>query len=198
MHKAETAAEFFEKAPLWRAELTTLRAMLLASGLVEEIKWGGPCYTIDGVNVVGLGAFNNYFGLWFFQGALLKDSQRVLVNAQEGRTKAQRQWRMTSPDDIRPLVIARYLKEAIALAKSGATIAKSPPKKLVMPAELASALAGDRKAGTAFKALTPGRQREYADYVSEARQAATKEKRVAKILPLIRAGGGLNDKYRNC
>lgn len=198
MHKAKTAGEFFEKAPLWRAELQTLRKALLASGLDEDIKWGGPCYTIDGVNVVGLGAFNSYFGLWFFQGALLADPQKVLVNAQEGRTKAQRQWRMTSSDDIKPAVVARYLREAISLAKSGVTVAKAPPKKLVMPPELTKALKINEKAGAAFKKLTPGRQREYADYVSEAKQAATKEKRVTKILPLIRAGGGLNDRYKNC
>ncbi|MEK7265661.1 MAG: YdeI/OmpD-associated family protein [Pseudomonadota bacterium] len=198
MHRAKSASEFFAKAPLWRAELTTLRKALLASGLVEEIKWGGPCYTLDGVNVVGLGAFKSYFGLWFFQGALLTDPQKVLVNAQEGRTKAQRQWRMSAAGDIKPALISRYLKEAIALAKSGEKVAKAPPKKLVMPPELAKALTADKAAAEAFKSLTPGRQREYAEYVSEAKQAATKEKRVAKILPKIRAGGGLNDEYRKC
>lgn len=197
MHKAKSADEFFESAPLWRAELKALRKILIASGLTEEVKWGGPCYTQGGVNVVGLGAFKSYFGLWFFQGALLKDAKKVLVNAQEGRTKAQRQWRMQSADDIKPALVSNYVREAIALAKSGATVAKSPPKKLVMPAELTKALAGDKKAEAAFKALTSGRQREYADYVSEAKQAATREKRVAKILPMIRAGGGLNDRYRN-
>lgn len=196
MHKAKTADEFFEKAPLWRAELKALRKILLASGLVEEVKWGGPCYTVDGVNVVGLGAFKSYFGLWFFQGALLRDPQKVLINAQEGRTKAQRQWRMRSADEIKPALVASYVKEAVALAKAGKSVEKSPPKKLIMPAELAKALSADKNAGAAFKALTSGRQREYADYVSEAKQAATKEKRIAKILPMISAGGGLNDKYR--
>lgn len=196
MHRAKTADEFFEKAPLWRAELNALRKVLLASGLAEEVKWGGPCYTFNGVNVVGLGAFKSYFGLWFFQGALLKDPKKVLINAQEGRTKAQRQLRMRSADEIKSALVASYVKEAIALAKAGKSVEKSPPRKLVMPAELAKALSADKKAGAAFKALTSGRQREYADYVREAKQAATKEKRIAKILPMICAGGGLNDKYR--
>ncbi|OFX00331.1 MAG: hypothetical protein A3E78_02860 [Alphaproteobacteria bacterium RIFCSPHIGHO2_12_FULL_63_12] len=198
MRKAVDVDDFFDNAPLWRAELTALRMALLASGLDEEIKWGAPCYTIGGVNVVGLGGFKSYFGLWFFQGALLTDPEKVLVNAQEGRTKAMRQWRMMSSGDIRPAIIARYLKEAISLAKSGVAVAKTAPKKLIMPPELAMALATDKKAGAAFKALTPGRQREYADHVNEAKQAATKEKRIAKILPMIRAGGGLHDKYRDC
>lgn len=198
MRKAKTADEFFEKAPLWRAELRELRKILLASGLAEEVKWGGPCYTLDGVNVVGVGAFKSYFGLWFFQGALLKDAKKVLINAQEGRTRALRQWRMRSADEIKPALVASYLKEAVALARAGKSVEKSPPKQLIMPAELAKALSADKKAGAAFKALTSGRQREYADYVSEAKQAATKEKRIARILPMISAGGGLNDKYRNC
>lgn len=198
MRKAASADRYFDTAPLWRTELSLLRKALLASGLTEEMKWGAPCYTLDGANIVGLGAFKSYVGLWFFHGALLKDADKVLVNAQVGRTRAMRQWRMTSAADINPALIARYLNEAIALAKSGASVPKAAPKKLLMPPELAKALKGDRKARAAFEMLTPGKQREYADYVGEAKQAATKERRIAKILPMIRAGGGLNDKYRNC
>src|SRR3990167_3409714 len=134
MRKAVDVDDFFDNAPLWRAELTALRMALLASGLDEEIKWGAPCYTIDGVNVVGLGAFKSYFGLWFFQGALLKDAKKVLVNAQEGRTKAMRQWRMTSAGDINAPAVANYVKEAMALAKACKTVPKARPKRLVMPA----------------------------------------------------------------
>lgn len=198
MLKAKTADEFFKKAPLWRSELTALRKVLKASGLNEEVKWGAPCYTANGVNVVGLGAFKSYFGLWFFQGSLLKDAKGILVNAQEGRTKAQRQWRMTAASDIDEALIERYVKEAAAIAKSGEAVAKSPPKQLIMPAELKKALAGNKKADASFKALTPGRQREYADYVTSAKQPETKAKRLAKILPMILAGAGLNDKYKNC
>ena len=198
MHRAKSADEFYAKAPLWRDELAALRKALAVSGLTEEIKWGAPCYTLNGDNVVGVGAFKSHFALWFFQGALLKDEAKVLVNAQEGRTKAMRQWRMASAADIKPRIVASYVKEAAALAKAGKTVAKSAPKKLTVPAELTAALKKDKKAEVSFKALTPGRQREYADHVSEAKQAATRDKRVAKILPMIRAGVGLNDKYKNC
>lgn len=198
MHKAKSADDFFEAAPLWRSELESLRKILKSTGLWEEVKWGAPCYTFGGANIVGLGAFKTYFGLWFFQGALLRDPSKVLVNAQEGRTRAMRQWRMTSAGEIDAPAIKKYVEEAIALAKAGKRVAKSPAKKLVMPDELAAALAKNRKAGAAFKALTPGRQREYADYVSEAKREETRAKRVGKILPMITAGLGLNDKYRNC
>ncbi|MCB2114224.1 MAG: YdeI/OmpD-associated family protein [Parvularculaceae bacterium] len=198
MRKIKTASEFYSAAPMWKAELASLRKILKSSELKEEVKWGGPCYTLDGENVVGVGAFKSYFGLWFFQGALLKDAGKKLVNAQEGRTKSLRQWRMSSSGDIEPALIASYVTEAAALARAGEKIAKAPARKLVMPAELSAALSKDKKAGAAFAALTPGRQREYADFVSAAKQSATKEKRIAKILPMIREGSGLNDKYRTC
>ena len=198
MKRAKTADAYYAEAPQWRDEIAVLRKVLLASGLVEEIKWGAPCYTLNGANVIGLGAFKSYFGLWFYQGALLADKDNVLTNAQEGRTQAMRQWRMTSAEDIRPAVLKRYVSQAVKLAKSGVKIEKAPPKKLVMPAELKAALDKDAKTKAAFTALTPGRQRDYADYVGGAKQAATRQRRLDKILPMIKAGVGLNDKYRDC
>ncbi|MEZ5895838.1 MAG: YdeI/OmpD-associated family protein [Parvularculaceae bacterium] len=198
MKRAKTADAYYAEAPQWRDEIAALRRVLLASGLVEEIKWGAPCYTLNGANVIGVGAFKSYFGLWFYQGALLADKDKVLTNAQEGRTQAMRQWRMTSADEIRPAVLKRYISQAVKLAKSGAKVEKAPPKKLVMPAELKAALEKDAGAMAAFKALTPGRQRDYADHISAAKQAATRQRRLEKILPMIKAGVGLNDKYRDC
>jgi uncharacterized protein YdeI (YjbR/CyaY-like superfamily) len=196
MKIARNADAYFREAPKWREELLALRRILLAQGLVEEIKWGSPVYTTNGANVVGLAGFKTYFGLWFFQGALLKDAGKVLVNAQEGRTKAQRQWRMSSMTEIKPALVAKYAKQAMGLAHRGEAVVKSPPQKLKMPADLGEALGKSKKAAAAFARLTPGRQREYADYVSEAKLSATREKRIAKILPMIVAGVGLNDKYR--
>ena len=196
MRKAKTPDNFFAEAPLWRDELLALRKALTSCGLIEEIKWGAPCYTLNGVNVVGLGAFKSYVGLWFHQGALLKDEARVLVNAQDGRTKAQRQWRMTSPAEIKPKLIQAYVKEAAALAAAGEKIAPDRNKELVVPPALTKALKADKAAGAAFKVMSKGRQREFADYIAEAKQETTKQKRLDKILPLIRVGGGLHDKYR--
>jgi uncharacterized protein YdeI (YjbR/CyaY-like superfamily) len=187
---------FIDSAEYWQDELKALRRVLLSSGLVETVKWGGPCYTADGKNIVGLGAFKSYFGLWFFQGALLKDESKVLMNAQEGRTRAQRQWRMSSARDIRPTLIKRYLKEAVAVAKSGREIKPNRNMPLIIPAELQAALTRNRKANAGFCKLRPGLQREYAEYVSGAKRVDTKQRRIDKILPMILAGTGLNDKYR--
>ena len=145
---------------------------------------------------MGLGGFKTYFGLWFYQGALLTDPQGVLVNAQEGKTKAMRQWRMQSAKEIRVRTIKTYVKEAIALAQQDKTIKADRAKPLIIPAQLQQALSQNKKAKTAFDKLTKGRQREYADYISDAKRNETKAKRLAKILPMIAAGAGLNDKYR--
>lgn len=192
-----TADQFFATAKQWKAELSELRSILRAmKDLEETVKWGAPVYTLDGKNVVGLGGFKSYFGLWFFQGALLADRKKLLVNAQEGRTKAQRQMRFHSRDEIERKVIEGYVKEAIGLAKRGAEIKPERGKPVQVPAELQAALRGRKKAGAAFDALTPGKRREYAAYVAEAKRDETKRKRIDKILPMIESGIGLNDRYR--
>jgi uncharacterized protein YdeI (YjbR/CyaY-like superfamily) len=196
MEKNKSPDAFFAKDRPWRDELIALRKVLLATGLTEEIKWGAPCYTLNGKNVVGIGGFKSYFGLWFHQGALLKDEKKVLINAQEGKTKALRQWRMASAKDIKPAVIKAYVKEAIALQKAGKEIKPARGKALVIPAELKSALSRNKRAASAFDKLTPGCRREYADYIAEAKRSDTKVRRIKKIMPMIATGAGLNDKYK--
>lgn len=193
-HKSVDA--YIDSAPHWQIELKALRRVLLSTGLVETVKWGGPCYTFNGKNIVGIGAFKSYFGLWFFQGALLKDAGKVLINAQEGRTRAMRQWRMASASDIKPELIKSYVREAAALVASGREIRADRSKPIIVPAELKAALARSKPASGAFGKLRPGLQREYTEYVFAAKRAETKQRRIEKILPLITAGVGLNDKYR--
>jgi len=134
--------------------------------------------------------------LWFHQGALLKDDKKVLMNAQEGRTKALRQWRMQTGKDIKSTIIKAYVKEAIKLVKEGRQIAPARKRPLFVPPELKKALRADKTAGLGFKSLRLGLQREYADYISDAKRAETKIKRIEKILPMISSGAGLNDNYR--
>ena len=196
MKRARTADEFFAAADLWGDELPRLRDILLATPLREEIKWGGPCYTYNGKNVVGIGAFKSYFGLWFYQGALLKDDRQVLINAQEGKTRALRQWRMTSGKDIKPSIIKRYVREAMSLVEQGREIKADRAAPLTLPVELQAALRRSRGATACFNALRPGLQREYAEYIAAAKRDDTKKSRIHKILPMILAGVGLNDKYR--
>lgn len=198
MKRYKSVDEYITNAGNWQAELRRLRAILNSTVLVEEVKWGAPCYTHRGKNVVGLAAFKGWVCLWFHQGALLSDDSQLLVNAQEGKTKALRQWRMTSARDIKPAIIKRYLKEAIALVDQGKEIKPERSKSVDVPGELARAMRRHKGATAAFRELTPGRQREYAEHIASAKRDDTKQKRIAKILPMIAAGIGLHDKYRNC
>ncbi len=198
MRRHKTVDDYIESSVAWRDELTRLRKILNSTKLVETVKWGGPCYTHDGKNVVGLGAFKSYFGLWFHQGALLADKKGVLINCQEGKTKALRQWRMTDKSEIDARTVKAYVRESIKNQEKGAEIKPARNKPLTVPIQLERALAKHRRAGTSFKGLTKGRQREYADYIADAKREETKLKRLDKIIPMIEAGQGLNDKYRNC
>lgn len=196
MKRYKTVDDYIENAKLWQDELKRLREILNATELTEDVKWGGPCYTYNEQNVVGIGGFKSYFGLWFHQGALLKDDKKVLINAQEGTTKALRQWRMQSAKDIKPSIITAYVREAITLVRQGKKIGPEKKKPIVVPPELKKALAKDAKARKGFDALRPGLQREYTDHVASAKREDTKQKRIEKILPMIAAGKGLHDKYR--
>ncbi len=196
MQRHNTVEDYIESAPAWRDELLALRKILLATPLEETVKWGAPCYTHEGKNVVGIGAFKSYVGLWFHQGALLGDPEGVLINAQEGKTKALRQWRFESKKAIKARVIKAYVKEAIELQAQGKEIKPARNKSVEIPKELASALAKNKRAKAAFDKLTPGKRREYAEYISEAKREATRVSRIEKIIPMILKGVGLHDKYR--
>lgn len=196
MKRFTSVDQCFERAENFREEMLRLREILNSMDLQECLKWSLPCYTHNGQNVVGIGSFGSYFGLWFFQGALLPDSRGVLMNAQEGKTKAMRQWRMQSAKDIKPRFIRLYVREAIELARQGKAVKADRTRAVVMPPELQQALAQNKKAKAAFENLTRGRQRDYAEYIADAKRDETKGKRLQKILPLIVSGKGLNDKYR--
>ena len=195
MIKPKSVDHFIETREKWKPEIKRLREILLSMELDEAIKWMFPCYMHKGKNVVGIGGFKSYFGLWFYEGASLKDSEGALVNAQEGKTKDMRQWRMTTAKDIKVRKIKSYVKEAIEISKLPKT-KTTKATSVEVPPELHAILKTDRKAADAFGKLTPGRQRDYAEYIATAKRDETKVKRLTKILPLIKSGVGLNDKYR--
>jgi uncharacterized protein YdeI (YjbR/CyaY-like superfamily) len=196
MHKAESALDFISQHPEWQGLLTALRQIVLQTGLEETIKWGVPVYTLKGKNVLGLTAFKHHVALWFFQGALLQDRAGKLVNAQEGKTRAQRQWRFTGKADIDETLILNYLSESIDNHRKGLTIKATPKKPFSLPPELRDALTRNPGLKPAFEGLATYKQREYAEYISGAKRADTKIRRLDKSIPLILAGKGLGDSYR--
>ena len=123
----------------------------------------------------------------------------MLVNAQDGKTKALRQMRFTAESEIDEKTVTKYLKEAIENQMAGREIKSAVPvKKVIAPLELKNAFSKHQKLQTCFEALTPGRQKEYAEYISSAKQDDTRIRRLDKCIPMILAGVGLHDKYKNC
>jgi uncharacterized protein YdeI (YjbR/CyaY-like superfamily) len=178
----------------WSAEYAALRQLCLASGLNEELKWGQACYDLNGSNVVLIHGFKNYCALLFMKGALLRDSNGILVQ-QTKNVQAARQIRFTSLADIdkQKTAIKTYIREAIAVEKSGAKVAMKSTAQFAMPEEFRKRLNDAPKLAEAFRALTPGRQKGYLLHFSAAKQSATRAARVEKHTPRILKGLGLDD-----
>ncbi|MFT5674836.1 MAG: hypothetical protein ACI808_000764 [Paraglaciecola sp.] len=196
MHKSKSPENFIDAHPQWRHVLEKLRQLLLSTELEECIKWGVPTYCINTKNVVGLGAFNSYAGLWFFNGALLKDKAKVLVNAQDGKTQAMRQWRFGHEDSLDEPLLLSYILEAINNQKLGKEIKASRNKPIDIPQELSQYFSNNPECLGQFEQLGLSRQRKYAEYISTAKRQTTKQSRLEKIIPMILQGIGLNDQYR--
>lgn len=199
MKRAKTVEEYIEIHPEWKNELKRLREIANSVFLEETIKWGAPAYMVNGKNVMGIGAFKSYVGLWFHQGSFLKDEAKVLHNAQNGKTKGLRQWRFNSIEEIDTDLVKSYMIESIENQKQGMEIKverKGKPAKL--PLELIQAFDNNKELKANFEALTPGKQREYAGHIAEDKRETTRISRLEKSIPLIMEGKGLYDKYKNC
>jgi uncharacterized protein YdeI (YjbR/CyaY-like superfamily) len=196
MKSYRTVEEYILNATNGKEILIVLREIIRSTELVETLKWGIPAYMVNGKNVVGLASFKSYTGLWFYQGVFLKDEAKVLINAQEDVTKAMRQWRFSSVDEIDEHLLLKYLNEAIQNQKQGLELKPERNKVVVIPDELKEAFESDKVLETCFNRFTPGKQREFAEFVSAAKQAETRINRVQKIIPLILENIGLNDKYK--
>ena len=185
---------YFGKHARWEETLRKLRAIALDCQLSEELKWGCPCYTLDGGNIALIHVFKDYCALLFFKGALLKDAQRILVQ-QTKNVQAARQMRFTQLSDVVKLerVVKATILEAIAVEKSGLQVQHKPTAAFEVPEEFNSKLKALPALKKAFDALTPGRQRGYLLHFSSAKQSTTRAARVEKCIERILAGKGLDD-----
>jgi uncharacterized protein YdeI (YjbR/CyaY-like superfamily) len=174
----------------WEAEIAEMQRVLASLAMEEECKWGKPTYTLGGKNIVILQGFKEYFALGFFQGALLKDPKRVLV--QLGQVQALRVMKFASVKDIRAnaATIKAYVREAIAVAKAGLRVDRKKTSDYPVPPELTDRFRRDLRFKRAFEALTPGRQRSYLYHFGAAKQPATRVARIEKAMPAIFEGRG--------
>ena len=182
------------KEKRWKAEFAALRQLCLASGLNEELKWGQACYDLEGHNIVLIHGFKEYCALLFMKGALLKDPKGILVQ-QTINVQSARQIRFASLADIirQKAAVTAYIKEAIAVEKSGAKVKMKNVAQYDVPDEFLKRLDDDPQLAEAFRALTPGRQRGYLLHFAAAKQSATRAARVDKHAPRILKGLGLLD-----
>jgi uncharacterized protein YdeI (YjbR/CyaY-like superfamily) len=172
------------------AEIAAMRGVLAGFAMKEECKWGKPTYTADGKNIVIMQGFKEYFGLGLFQGALLKDPKKVLV--QLGQVHAGRVMKFTSAKDItaKAATIKAYVGEAIAVETAGLRMKPKRTSDFPVPEELSERFRKDSGFKRAFEALTPGRQRSYLHHFAAANQSATRTARVDKAMPAIFEGRG--------
>lgn len=185
---------FFNKETKWKNEYEFLREIALSCDVVEELKWGCPCYTVNKTNVVLIHGFKDYCALLFHKGVLLKDEKKLLIQQTEN-VQAARQMRFTNLKEIEKLkkTIQAYIKEAIALEKSGAKVQLKTTAEYKMPEEFKKVLDEMSDVKKAFEALTPGRQRGYLYFFSQPKQAKTREARIEKAIPNILKGKGIDD-----
>lgn len=185
---------FFEKPSQWQKEYLLLRSIILDCGLIEELKWGVPCYTFRGSNVVLIHGFKEYCAILFHKGALLKDPEGILIQ-QTKNVQAARQMRFTELKEIQDqkASIKAYVFEAIEVEKAGLKVELKETSEFPMVDELKARLENDSELKKAFESLTPGRQRGYLLYFSKAKQAKTREARIEKYIPKIFEGKGLQD-----
>jgi uncharacterized protein YdeI (YjbR/CyaY-like superfamily) len=182
---------YLRKSKKWQPEMARLRTIVLSCGLTEELKWGKPCYAVDGKNVVIIIPFKNYCALGFFKGALLKDVKGILVKP--GQLQSGRQIRFNDLGAIAKLenVLKAYIREAIKVENAGLEVEHKT--EFTIPEELQQTFAAEPALKKAFEALTPGRQRGYAFYFSASKQSKTRTSRIEKSTPRILQGKGLND-----
>ena len=185
---------YLAKAKKWRKEFEKLRTVLLGCDLTEELKWGKPCYMFEKSNVAILQGFKDTCALMFFKGALLKDTKGILERPGEN-SQAARRIPFTSVEQIARLesVLRAYIKEAIKAEKAGLEVKLKNITEHEVPEEFQNKLKQNAALKSAFRALTPGRQRAYLMYFSSAKQSKTRESRMEKCMPKILKGKGLND-----
>jgi len=185
---------FFDKDTKWKKEYEQLRTIVLNCGLDEELKWGCPCYTFEGSNIVLIHGFKEYCALLFFKGALLSDANNILIQQTEN-VQSARQIRFTDLKEIVKMekILKAYIYEAIEVEKAGLQVKLKKTSDFKMPEEFQKKLNKNAALKKAFDALTPGRQRAYIFYFSQPKQSKTREARIEKYMQQILEGKGLDD-----
>lgn len=185
--------EHINQSKQWKSEMYALRTIILDCQLAEDFKWGKPCYSFQGKNIVIIQGFKEYFALLFFKGGIMKDSKHLLVKMGEN-TQAGRQMRFENVQDIldKKSIIKDYIFEAVEIEERGEKV-EIKKEATPIPEEFQIKLNENPELKSAFESLTPGRQRAYLFHFSATKQSKTRESRIEKSIPNILEGKGMNE-----
>ncbi len=193
MEQFDDVDAYVAASRVWPDEISTLRPILLGAGLQEAIKWGKPCYSVDGTNIVIMQEMKDFLALMFFKGALLEDPAGVLHD-QGPNSRSARRMEFTSVDQIgeQASLIAAYVDQAVQVEQAGLTVEPAPEPD--WSPELRERIDNDEAFKAGWESLTPGRRREYHLQIAGAKKPETRRARVEKFAPRISAGRGLRDR----
>ncbi|XRE43965.1 DUF1801 domain-containing protein [Tenacibaculum discolor] len=191
----EKVDKYIESIKKWKEETKLLRQICLDCGLEEDFKWMHPCYTFQGKNIVLIHGFKDYCALLFHKGALLKDTEGILIQQTEN-VQSARQIRFTKLEEVLDFTptIKRYIFEAIEVEKAGLKVKTKKTSEFEMVSEFKEVLEENSDVKKVFEALTPGRQRSYLLYFSQAKQSKTRLSRIEKSIPKMIEGKGHNER----
>jgi uncharacterized protein YdeI (YjbR/CyaY-like superfamily) len=182
LETSKSKSAVYEKTNSWSLELEILKSIVAKTELIEIKKWGGCVYTLNGKNIIGIGGFKNYFAIWFFNGVFLKDTEKNLINAQEGVTKSMRQWRFFSKEELEETPLLKYILEAIENEKEGKKLEPEKKKEPIpIPLLFQKELDANSSLSEAFFRIAPYKQRAFLEYITEAKREDTKLIRIEKI-----------------
>jgi len=197
MSTKKTVADYIAENTQWQEVIIALKDIIYATELKETIKWGMPTYTLEGKNVITIGAFKNYVALWFIQGVFLEDKYPQLLNAQKGKTKAMRHWRFTKLADIDAPLVTACIADAIQNQKEGKEVkfttnnSTKERKPLLIPDLLQEVFDTNPEVKSYFDALKLTQKRNLCNFINQAKRLETKQKRIKRIIPLILEGKGI-------
>lgn len=197
MKKVFSVDEYILSNPKFEGALKALREIIISLDFEENIKWNMPVYSYKSKNVLGIAAFKNHIAIWFYNGVFLKDKHKLLISAQD-KTKAMRQIRFKTFEDIldKSEIIQEYAKEALENQKEGKEFKPKKVESYKLSDELKKQLETDKQLKDRFYKFSIAKQKEFSDYISNAKRMDTKQKRIDKISPLIKEGRSLHDIYR--
>ncbi len=186
--------KYFQVQDHWQAIKLCLREIILTTELVEDWKWYKPCYTLNGKNVLLIHGFKDYYAILFLKGVLMQDPSNLLISQTE-YVQSARQIRFTNLEELtkQKETIREYILEAIKVEQSGKEVIMKKTSEFVIPLEFENELTNNPELSVAFDKLTPGRRRGYLLHFSGAKLSKTRQDRVAKHIPRILNGKGLDD-----